>query len=614
MRHSLAQARSGPLWVRDTAIFNRWLCISRLRAAAAIAVFFPALSFAGLVDLDPVAILGVTAGLCVFSVAALAAGDRVARSRTFLCAQMAVDLAGVTVGIGVATHGEVALLARPIYALVVVPASLVSVPIGLATAAGATVGHAILLAIDVGASRATFSSFAFLGPAFLYFLIAQQAFFYGGHLREKNRALEELADRLESSQRRLAAEGRLAAELVEIARTLSATLDQPAPLASAILAIRDRLWADWGAIFGVDDAGAFRLLGVTDPDVAASDMGRLDLPLASWPAIAGLARSRTLSLEGPDVARIPASLTGNRPLASALVAGLYGESTMVGFVAVGYGRPLGDAREWAGHLLAGIAEHASVVLQNARLLEEVRAASALKSEFVGAVSHELRSPLNVILGYLEMVLDEGLGPLTASQADALRRAQIQGAAFLEMVEALLDLNRIEAGRLPLERSIVLVEAVLAAVCAQLERTARKPAVRLRLDVAPDLPAIESDVGKLKTIFRNLVHNALKFTDRGDVVVRAKRTSDGRIAIVVEDTGCGIPADALSYVFEMFRQVPGARGGGVGLGLHIVRRLVDAIGGTVSVESAVGSGTRFTVLLPTGLPVDPHAATEPRDAA
>jgi signal transduction histidine kinase len=286
-------------------------------------------------------------------------------------------------------------------------------------------------------------------------------------------------------------------------------------------------------------------------------------------------------------------------LRSALLTGLYRDGSMVGFLAVGYCGPIESVDDGATHLLAGIAEHTSVVLQNARLLDEVRAASALKSEFVGAVSHELRSPLNVILGYIEMMLDRALGPLTLDQLDALRRSEAYASTLLEMIETLLDLNRIEAGRLPLERSAVSVEDLLGEVCEQLERTFSRQGVDLRREIASPLPSILTDPGKLKTIVRNLVHNALKFTAQGSVTVVAAPLGQDRIAIVVEDTGCGIPDGALTYIFDMFRQVPGSGGGGVGLGLYIVRRLSDAIGATVSVTSREGVGTRFTLVLPDG---------------
>jgi signal transduction histidine kinase len=206
-----------------------------------------------------------------------------------------------------------------------------------------------------------------------------------------------------------------------------------------------------------------------------------------------------------------------------------------------------------------------------------------------------------VLGYLEMILDGELGPLTDEQRHALQRTQRQSLELLEMISALLDLNRLEAGRLPVHARPVSIGAVLEELRAQLPDNWRRPGVELHLQVAPDLPVVDTDPGKLKTVLRNLVHNAFKFTARGHVTVAAALSTDGEIVLTVTDTGRGIPADAIDYVFDMFRQVHGAGGGGVGLGLHIVRRFVEALGGVVSVTSRVGVGSRFTVILPRTTP-------------
>jgi signal transduction histidine kinase len=256
---------------------------------------------------------------------------------------------------------------------------------------------------------------------------------------------------------------------------------------------------------------------------------------------------------------------------------------------------------------------ATIVLRNARLLEDVRLASDMKSEFVGAISHELRSPLNVILGYLEMILDRGLGAVTPGQDDALRRTQQQALALLEMITALLDMNRLEAGRLPRAAHRVSLKALLEEICQQLPGSWRRPEVTIELAVAPDVPTIETDAGKLKTVVRNLLHNALKFTTAGQVTVGAGLTEKGDVVIRVSDTGCGIPPDAIAYIFDMFRQVPGAGGGGVGLGLHLVRRLLQVLGGSIAVTSDVGRGTCFTITLPAAATVDTEPARGPDSA-
>src|SRR5207253_7587047 len=197
-----------------------------------------------------------------------------------------------------------------------------------------------------------------------------------------------------------------------------------------------------------------------------------------------------------------------------------------------------------------------------------------------------------MLGYLEMTLDEAFGPVTAEQRHALRRTQEQSLALLEMITALLDMNRLEAGRLPVQRARVSVAQLLEEICRQLPESWRRPEVQLRRALAPGLPEIETDAGKLKTVVRNLLHNAFKFTERGHVTLGAGLTPAGDLAITVADTGCGIPSDAIHYIFDMFRQVPCSGRGCVALGLHLASRLVHVLGGTVSRASDVDTEPCF----------------------
>ncbi|HKC83793.1 MAG TPA: GAF domain-containing sensor histidine kinase, partial [bacterium] len=460
------------------------------------------------------------------------------------------------------------------------------------------IGHETLLVHERGLIPGMLWGVESLMPPFLFFLLAQQCFFYGAHLKRKNTALATLADRLEESHQRLAAEARTSAALLDVARTLSSTLEAPELLARVNSTTRQQLGADWGATFLVDaERGTFRLVAVTDADAASGELARPELPVSGWAPVGRLAAQPLVVLTGAEAERTPGLGARGGPLSTTILAALYREHVLVGFLAVGFrSLPLLE-REQAVEFLSGIAQHATIVLRNARLLEEVRLASAMKSEFVGAVSHELRSPLNVMLGYLEMTLDGAFGPITAEQRHALRRTQEQSLALLEMITALLDMNRLEAGRLPLQRAHVSVAQLLEEVCRQVPESWRRPEVQLRRALAPGLPEIETDAGKLKTVVRNLLHNAFKFTERGHVTLGAGLTPAGDLAITVADTGCGIPSDAIHYIFDMFRQVPGSGGGGVGLGLHLVSRLVHVLGGTVTVASEVGKGTCFTVILP-----------------
>jgi signal transduction histidine kinase len=580
---------------RDLAAFNRWLSTSRVNAAIGVVGVVTLAHLLGVEEVRLVPGLGIAAVLALFSLVWVRAGRRWGDgSLSYFVGQTTFDLVVTTIGIGAVTQGLAALLARSLFIMVLVPACLISVPIGLAVTTAAVVGHGALLAFETG-SADTLLSAAFLVPACSFYLVAQQAFFYGSHLEQKNQTLNELAERLETHRAELAVEARTSAALADVARTLSSTLEAPALLARVNRTMLEYLGADWAATCLVEaERATFRLVAVSDAEVPLGELERLAFPLDRWPAVARLEHTDHVRLESDDAVPVPAPLSGGKPFRTVLLAGLRLDGALAGFLAVGY-RERQDG-DWATQLHRGIAEHAAIVLRNARLLEEVRQASELKSEFVGAISHELRSPLNVILGYQEMLLEGGFGAVTPEQAQAVERAQAQALTLLEMIEALLDMNRLEAGRLPLETSAVVVDELLRELREQLPDNWGHAGVALQVFADVGLPVVYTDRGKLKTVLRNLVHNALKFTRTGHVTVTAEaRGAD--VAFVVADTGCGIPADALPHVFEMFRQVAGAGGGGVGLGLHIVHRFVSALGGQVEVTSQVGEGTRFTVTLP-----------------
>jgi PAS domain S-box-containing protein len=233
------------------------------------------------------------------------------------------------------------------------------------------------------------------------------------------------------------------------------------------------------------------------------------------------------------------------------------------------------------------------------LLEELRAANRLKSDFVATMSHELRTPLNVILGYHDLLQEQAFGALGDEQAAVLRRMRQSAVELLELINATLDVSRLESGRVEVEKQRLSVGDVIAQVNAETRELQNKPGVRVEWRIDPELPPVYSDAAKLKIVLKNLVSNAIKFTEVGSVVVSAHER-DGGVEIQVADTGVGIAAEALPIIFEPFRQIgesPTRQQGGVGLGLYIVRRLVDMIGATLAVESEPARGTTFRIWVP-----------------
>lgn len=254
-------------------------------------------------------------------------------------------------------------------------------------------------------------------------------------------------------------------------------------------------------------------------------------------------------------------------------------------------------------LARGIAHLAALALENARLLEELQRANSVKADFVASMSHELRTPLNVIVGYNDLLLDGTLGVLSDEQNEAVARTQYNARELLDLINAILDISRLEARRVPVQRLPLDVPLFIEEIAADTEVSCAKPGVSFAWIVARQLPALHTDALKLKVVLKNLIGNAAKFTETGTVTV-AVEPADGGVAFAVTDTGIGIPPQQHSMIFEAFRQGDAstyARYGGAGLGLHIVRRILDLLGGTISLQSDIGRGSCFRVHLPLETP-------------
>jgi signal transduction histidine kinase len=253
---------------------------------------------------------------------------------------------------------------------------------------------------------------------------------------------------------------------------------------------------------------------------------------------------------------------------------------------------------------------------NVRLEEraqQVTEANMAKSRFLANVSHELRTPLNAIVGYNSLALSGLYGEVTPELRGAHDRIRAAADHLLHVVNDVLDLSKIEVGRMNVERRTVVLEPLLEGVISMVEPVAEAKGVRLDMVVPRDLPAFVSDPRHVRQILVSLLTNAIKFTERGSVTIVAKVSDVAQtksISIAVEDTGIGIAPADLGRIFDEFEQVrPGGRGDsiarGTGLGLAVSRKLARLLGGDVRVDSQLGQGSRFTLTLP----IEPRSVPE-----
>ena len=239
-------------------------------------------------------------------------------------------------------------------------------------------------------------------------------------------------------------------------------------------------------------------------------------------------------------------------------------------------------------------------VERKRNLADLEKSDRVKTEFLGFVSHELRTPLNAIVGYTNMLQDEALGEINHEQEQVLGKILRHSHNLHVMINSLLEATKIGAGAVDLK----IHELQLVKFLDELKSCYTLPLdkeVGLIWDYPPELPFIRTDSGKVRHILQNLINNAIKFSPKGHVTISARCLSGTKtVEFKVEDTGVGIPKELLPVIFEMFRQVDSTHttpSGGVGLGLYIVKQFTELLGGEVEVESEVGRGTAFTVVLP-----------------
>jgi signal transduction histidine kinase len=233
-----------------------------------------------------------------------------------------------------------------------------------------------------------------------------------------------------------------------------------------------------------------------------------------------------------------------------------------------------------------------------RLYEELEAASRHKSEFLATMSHELRTPLNAIIGFSQVLKQQMYGPLNERQTDYVDDVLSSGQHLLNLINDILDLAKVEAGRMELQPSTFQLPELLENAASMVRERATRQGIGLIVATDDSVEGMDGDERKVKQILFNLLSNAVKFTPSGGKVTLAARSTEEQVVIAVQDTGIGISADELDKIFEEFYQVGASRTQeGTGLGLALTRRLVELHGGQLTVESEPGVGSTFTVTMP-----------------
>jgi GAF domain-containing protein len=396
--------------------------------------------------------------------------------------------------------------------------------------------------------------------------------------------------------------------LGEVGRAVSSTLDLKLVLKTIVDRAIELSSVDGGSIYHFRN-GRFELGETTGFDEEAIARFR-ELDISAGQTGLGEAIARREPLQIPDILSRPSNSLRDAAieagLRAALIVPLLGGEEPLGALVLQRRQP-GEFAPAVVSLMQSFADQSAIALENARLFEEIawksrelEIASQHKSQFVANMSHELRTPLAAILGYAELMQEgfyEAQGP---KSLDALTRIRSNGKHLLGLINTVLDIAKIESGQFTLNMAEYAIESVVETVRSATESLAQNKKLALMTEVAMPLPVGVGDEQRLTQVLLNLVGNAIKFTDAGEVRVTA-RTSDGHFNVSVSDTGPGIPAEHQTRIFEQFQQVDNSNTrakGGTGLGLAIAKQIVEMHGGRIWVESTLGKGSTFQMELPT----------------
>jgi signal transduction histidine kinase len=436
-------------------------------------------------------------------------------------------------------------------------------------------------------------------------------------ITERRRAEEDTRRLIRARAARSAAElsARRFRFLAEATAVLSSSLDYERTLAALARLCVSEI-ADWALVYIVDDDGQVHRLEVAHRDPAKVELvGELrDLPIepgGSHPVLGVLESGRPLLVRDVDTDRLAEIAQAPRHLELLLELGA---TSFMLVPLIARGRSLGaiglvctradnhfDGQDLA--LAENLASRAALAVDNARLYGEAQEATRTKTDLLTVISHDLRTPLNSIIGYAELLLMGVPEPLSESTRERVERMRAGAQHLLHLINQLLALSRLDAGREEVRPEELDVAELVREVAVVVEPLALERSLGFVIDLPDHRLTLRTDAGKLRQVLVNLAANAIKFTERGEVRVQVAASASGGATINVADTGSGIAEEHRERIFEPFWQVDAAqRGnqGGTGLGLSVVSRLVELLGGRISVVSRLGEGSTFTVALPAAI--------------
>jgi signal transduction histidine kinase len=400
--------------------------------------------------------------------------------------------------------------------------------------------------------------------------------------------------------------------LSEVSQAVSSTLDLQTVLTTIVTRAVQLSGANGGAIYEYDEVAQAFDLRATHGAAAALMQALQAEPIPLGESALGRAAVSRVPFQVPDVldehvpilARIRSVLVQSA-YRSLLALPLLIEQRIMGGLVV-WRQESGSFQVGVVNLLQTFASQSTLAIQNARLFREIEVrghelaiASKHKSQFLANMSHELRTPMNAILGYTELITDEIYGEVPEKIRQVLERVQQSGQHLLGLINAVLDLSKIEAGQLVLSLADYSMQDVVQTVFTSVESLSAEKQLALNIAVPPDLPLGRGDEQRISQVLLNLVGNAIKFTEDGEVGVQVTAV-DGAFTVAVSDTGAGISEADQQKIFEEFQQADTSstrKQGGTGLGLSIAKRIVEMHGGRMWVESSLGKGSTFWFTLP-----------------